>query len=283
MTDLRHHRRAEATGPGWRERFVDGDRASASKSVGRAVSESLSYVEIQDFATAEERGGLLDSAAGVTSRNSAGGKSSHVMFASGANGNCDRYSVETLLDDRAKATSAALLDRLLGFLDGGEGEGGGGGPQMVGGGPEMCALAKEVFVGTGTEDRRNLREREVVWYGEPDEAGMIHPEPKVNVYSEGGYFNQRADGMELTLLVVLTDRFEGGGTAFYKDLDLAHGDLPPEAAAAGMSNGDHNLPPEVVAKPQAGTAMIWGATLQHMALPVTKGTRSVYVGSFNLK
>lgn len=29
--------------------------------------------------------------------------------------------------------------------------------------------------------------------------------------------------------------------------------------------------------------MIWGGSLQHSALPVTKGTRAVYVGSFDLK
>ena len=51
---------------------------------------------------------------------------------------------------------------------------------------------------------------------------------------------------------------------------------------AGMSNESHSMRPVIVAKPPAGTAMIWGATLQQ-ALPVTKGTRAVYVGSFDLK
>jgi len=93
--------------------------------------------------------------------------------------------------------------------------------------------------------------------------------------------------MDLTLLVVLTDptEFDGGGTAFYRDLDLSHDDLRGLLETADddhMSNASHSLEPEVVARPGAGTAMIWGGALQHRALPVTRGTRAVYVGSFNL-
>lgn len=198
------------------------------------------------------------------------------MFASDANNNCNRYSVETLLNEGAKFASSALLNRLLRFLDGSQGDDCGSNPEFLchGGGEKMSNLAQEVF-GTNSD----LRSMDVAWYGEPDETGKLHPEPKVNVYSEGGYFTQHGDGMELTLLVVLTDEFEGGGTAFYRNLDLTHDDLD----VTDMSNESHTMQPEIVAKPPAGTAMIWGATLQHMALPVTKGTRSVYVGSFDLK
>lgn len=312
--------RKEASGPGWREHFVDAARAAGAASVGAAVAQSVSYVTIANFASAEERRALMDSAADAKSRsacgrptcsrdgdattdtsagcttrptsssNSASG-SHHVLFASGTNNNCDRYSVETLLDDGARAASAALLRRLLSFLDGSDGRGGDPGdhPDFVpgGGGERMSVLAKAVF-GTSSElDARlglGLRDREVVWYDEPDEAGKLHPEPKVNVYSEGGYFAQHGDGMDLTLLVVLTDsnEFEGGGTAFYRDLDLVHEDLEGDDDLASMSNASHSLDPESIARPDAGTAMIWGGTLQHMALPVTKGTRAVYVGSFNL-
>ena len=133
----------------------------------------------------------------------------------------------------------------------------------LGGGEKMSILAKEVF-GYNTD----LRSMEAVWYEEPDENGQLHPEPKVNVYSEGGYFNQHEDGMNLTILVILTDEFEGGGTAFFRDLDLSHDDLD----VADMTNDSHSLSPEAVALHPAGTAMIWGGTLQHMAIPVTKGT-----------
>lgn len=266
--------REEASGPGWQEHFVDVRRASNTASVGLAVSQSFSYITISHFVSMEERRALIDSAADVK-EGSGPSNSSHIMFASGTNTNCDRYSVKTLLDRRAKTASSALLNRLLGFLDGSGGDPGDD-PKFLsgGGGEKMSVLAQEVF-GSSSE----LRGMDAVWYDEPDETGKLHPEPKVNVYSEGGYFTQHGDGMELTILVVLTDEFEGGGTAFFRDLDLSHDDLE----VANMSNISHSLQPESIARPPAGTAMIWGGTLQHMALPVTKGTRTVYVGSFDLK
>ena len=336
----RHRHRREASGPGWQEHFVDAARASASDSVGAAVAASMSYVTISHFASEEERRALMDSAARVQSSRGGGdgdgdgeAGSHHILFASGANANCDRYSVETLLDGEARAASAALLRRLLRFLDYGRcscrrGEGGhppgddpgDDPPDFVpdGGGERMSVLAEAVFGSTcsssaaaaaaaaaassGTSSETELLEaglglglgdREVAWYDEPDEAGNLHPEPKVNVYTEGGSFAQHGDGMDLTLLVVLTDPgdFEGGGTAFYRDLDLSHEDLqhvlePTKDdhfhSGMSMSNASHSLDPESVARPEAGTAMIWGGALQHRALPVTGGTRAVYVGSFNL-
>eukprot|EP00563_Minutocellus_polymorphus_P002406 CAMPEP_0181034940 /NCGR_PEP_ID=MMETSP1070-20121207/8066_1 /TAXON_ID=265543 /ORGANISM="Minutocellus polymorphus, Strain NH13" /LENGTH=292 /DNA_ID=CAMNT_0023112483 /DNA_START=117 /DNA_END=995 /DNA_ORIENTATION=+ len=281
--------RKESSGPGWQEHFVDAKRASNTASVGLAVSQSLSYVTISHFASMEERRALMDSAADVKGGSSssseeassadAASDSNHILFASGANNNCDRYSVETLLNRGAKAASCAILNRLLGYLDGSGGDPVTDDPEFLsqGGGERMSDLAKEVF---GVASSSGLKDMEVLWYDEPDEAGKLHPEPKVNVYSEGGYFTQHGDGMDLTILVVLADEFEGGGTAFYRDLDLSHDDIEE---VANMSNVSHSLEPESVARPRAGTAMIWGGTLQHMALPVTKGTRAVFVGSFDLK
>ena len=271
--------RQEASGPGWQEHFVDVRRASNTASVGLAVSQSLSYVAIDHFASVEERCSLLDAAAEVSAEATVDGSgSNHILFASGANNNCDRYSVETLLNSGAKSASSALLNRLLGFLDGSGGDPGIDDPEYLsqGGGERMSDLAEEVFGVTNSSDLKNMK---VLWYDEPDEGGKLHPEPKVNIYSEGGYFTQHGDGMELTILVVLTDEFEGGGTAFYRDLDRSHDDIE----VANMSNASHSLEPESVARPRAGTAMIWGGALQHMALPVTEGTRAVYVGSFDLK
>ena len=277
-------RRGEASGLGWKEHFVDSRRASTTISVGQALSKSYSYVTIANFATLDERSALIESACAVQcSAKKAGDDektgsetgSNHILFASESNFNCNRYSVETLLDDGARATSSAFLGRLCGFLE----EGNCSNRGFVGsrGGEEMSDLARHVF-GTSSD----LDKMKAVWYAEPDEHGKLHPEPKVNLYSEGGYFKQHGDGMALTLLVVLSDEFEGGGTAFYRDLDLSHQDLKGREEEK-MSNDDHNMDPESIAKPPAGTAIIWGATLQHMALPVTKGKRAVYVGSFDLK
>ena len=277
--------RVEASGPGWHEHFVDTKRAATTATMGLAVSLSLSYVVISNFATIEERCALIDSAAdkkeeddaASTMDSSGGSGSNHILFASSANTNCDRYSVKTLLNQAAKTASSALLDRLLGFLDGSSGDNitADHDPDFIplGGGSNMSTLAMEVF-GSCTD----LRSMDAVWYDEPDENGQLHPEPKVNVYSEGGYFNQHEDGMEMTILVVLSDEFEGGGTAFYRNLDLSHSDLD----LRNQTNASHSFPAESIALPPAGSAMIWGGTLQHMALPVTKGTRAIYVGSFDL-
>ena len=47
----------------------------------------------------------------------------------------------------------------------------------------MSNLAEEAF-GISSD----LGGMEAVWYGKPDKTGQLHPEPKVNVYSEGGHF-----------------------------------------------------------------------------------------------
>ena len=119
--------RVEASGPGWHEHFVDTKRAATTATMGLAVSLSLSYVVISNFATIEERCALIDSAADKKEEDDAAstmdsGGSNHILFASSANTNCNRYSVKTLLNQAAKTASFALLDRLLGFLDGSSGD-----------------------------------------------------------------------------------------------------------------------------------------------------------------
>ena len=113
--------RVEASGPGWNEHFVDTKRASITASVGSAVSQSLSYVTISNFASVEERNALVASADEMKKEDEAsvgGGGSNHILFASSANTNCDRYSVKTLLNEGANMASSSILNRLLGFLDG---------------------------------------------------------------------------------------------------------------------------------------------------------------------
>ena len=263
-------RRKEAFGQGWQEHFVDVERASKSLSVGSAVSQSLSYVTLSNFATLGERSVLQASAMEIKDRSMKDGDNyvnTHVLGATAAaHHNCTRYSVEGLLDAHSKDVSAAFLHRLLGFL---EGDGCWGGHGKI---EEMSHLAELLF-----GSRSDLKNLKVTWYSEPDEQGRLHPEPKVNIYGDGGYFKSHEDGMNLTLLVVLDDSFEGGGTAFYREEE---DDL--DAYAEEKKNND-TIVPDSVATPCAGTGIIWGATLKHMALPITKGTRSVYVGSFDLE
>lgn len=170
-----------------------------SANVGVAVAESLSYVTIPYFSSLDERLALQSSALALQREEAAADEdknstnnntaSNHVMGASQVNFNCSRYSVERLLDGPAKAVSSALLDRLLRFIQ------------------DDADLAR-IFA--SHKFKSPLPELQATWYAEPDENGVLHPEPKVNVYQQGGYFKQHTDGMQLTLLVVLNDAFEGG-------------------------------------------------------------------------
>ena len=241
-------RRTEASGKLWQEHFVDVKRASATPSVGSAVSKSLSYVVIPDFATLEERHALLDSALHFQLEE----KKKTIAPTPGVI--CSRCSVKTSLNQLANNTSDVLYERLIHFL---EGEGSNQNED------EITDIAQHVF-----GRMSNLGEMTTNWYDEPDRQGNSCPEPKVNIYNQGGAFYQHGDGMHMTLLVVLEDQFEGGGTAFYE--------------SAEDKEEQFSIQPSCIEKPPAGTAMIWSSDLLHMALPVTKGMRSVFVGSFDL-
>lgn len=179
------------------------------------------------------------------------------MAASRVNFNCTRYSVETLLDRPARDASAAFLTRLLHLMETDD---------------ALCRIVTHGGDGLRRQDATNAPSRlRATWYTEPDGDGVMHPEPKVNIYQQGGFFKQHTDGMQLTLLVVLNDGYEGGGTAFFPDDD----DEEEEERAT-------DRPATHFARPPAGTAIVWGRDLLHMALPVTKGMRAVYVGSFDL-
>lgn len=246
----------------WQEHFVNITKASLTENVGSAVAESLSYVTIPNFGTLEERVTLQESA--LRQQNLCEDKEGqqgqdcchHVMGASQVNFNCTRFSVERLLDAPAKAASAKFLNRLLNIIE------------------EDIHLS-QIFA--GMKFSSPLSELTATWYAEPDDRGVLHPEPKVNIYQEGGYFKKHVDGMQLTLLVVLNDAFEGGGTAFYT---ARESDVEGNKEENDFYNGDD--PYDSWTSPPAGTAIVWGPDLLHMALPVAKGMRAVYVGSFDL-
>lgn len=119
-------------------------------------------------------------------------------------------------------------------------------------------LERDLF---GLFNTKRLAEQDYTWYMEPDENGVMEAEPKVNLYTKGGLFCKHVDGMQLTIFVMLNDSYSGSGTAFYQGEEDAH--------------------PSVV-RPDVGTAMIWGGSLLHSALPTTGGMRAVFVGSFAL-
>lgn len=239
--------RLEASGVGWQEKFVNKNQAGLSDDVASAVTDSLSYVTIPNFGTTFELCALQESALQVAGD---GYDQPHILAASDVNVNCTRYSVQSVLDDPAKAAHNTLLTRLLDFL-------------------EQDEELYKIFARSNLSDTSHNTAH---WYSEPDEHGNECPEPKVNIYGKGGYFKEHTDGMQLTLLVVLNDSYTGGGTGFFSE----------EAAERLWGEGRRSDGPDCVARPPAGTAMIWGGSLWHMALPVTTGMRAVYVGSFDL-
>ena len=96
-----------------------------------------------------------------------------------------------------------------------------------------------------------------------------HGEPAVNVYRQGGQFQPHEDLQSLTVLVPLSDpgAYGGGGTAFWSE----------EARGAAREAG----PPSLMLRPAAGTALLFVGSVTHAGLPVTSGTRHVYVASFS--
>jgi len=95
-------------------------------------------------------------------------------------------------------------------------------------------------------------------------------EPAVNVYhAPHAFIGMHTDSEHLTILISLSDPetdFEGGGTAFWKEL------YPQE--------GRHN--PSFVLKPkQPGTAILFGGTVKHSGLHTTSGERVMFVSSFS--
>lgn len=280
--DSSYSRRNEASGQGWQEHFVDQLAASKTHSVGEAVTQCVSYLTLTNFATVDEMK-ILHQAAMDIKTQSCGSKSTsttsssqdsnnddgtHVMGATnaGAHYNCTRYSIETLLNSNAKSISAVFLSRLLRFLDGTghweEEETNNSGQPIE---EIMLELGRMVF------GHADWKDSTVKWYAEPDDTGTLHPEPKVNIYDIGGYFRIHEDGMDLTLLVVLNDSFEGGGTAFYCHHDDDHDDGESEMKI-----------PDRIEVAKSGTAIIWGGFMKHMGLPITSGQRTIFVGSFDL-
>ena len=89
-------------------------------------------------------------------------------------------------------------------------------------------------------------------------------EPAVNVYWTGGAFKQHEDKQALTVLVPLSDGYEGGGTGFWTREQTG---VPHE--------------PTFVLRPSTGTALVWGGQVKHAGMPVISGERWVFVASFS--
>lgn len=93
-----------------------------------------------------------------------------------------------------------------------------------------------------------------------------------SVYQGNGYFGAHKDHLALTVLIPLTSAkndFEGGGTGYW----------------SGNRDTDENpqSPPDLILKPEAGSALVFGGDVTHAGLPIESGYRSVFVCSFSTK
>jgi hypothetical protein len=91
-------------------------------------------------------------------------------------------------------------------------------------------------------------------------------EPAINRYAAGGDFEAHRDKLALTLNVLLSESFDGGGTIFWNEV--------PAAAAAKES--------KIVLLPRAGVGVVFNGTVLHAGRVVTSGLRHLLVASFSV-
>ena len=110
-------------------------------------------------------------------------------------------------------------------------------------------------------------------------------EPAVNIYTTGGEFAPHTDKQSVTLLVPLSaaDAFKGGGTAFWPESHLGRKKGADDDIAYDENCRSNWLPHTHKLSPPAGTAIIFGGDVTHAGLPVTSGTRHLFVMSFTLR
>jgi hypothetical protein len=90
-------------------------------------------------------------------------------------------------------------------------------------------------------------------------------EPSVNRYVSGGTFESHEDGYPLTVIVLLSNNFQGGGTIFW-----------PEDSV------EHLIEDGILVQPPVGTAMLFNGDITHAGAKVISGTRHLYVASFGI-
>jgi len=166
-----------------------------------------------------------------------------------------RVRVPVASSSAALRIHSRLVKRLLSFIE-----------------SEMPALALSLF-GQDTE----LASMNVSY-----SAG----EPAVNIYKSGGEFKPHTDNEHLSLLIPLDapGAFGGGGTAFWRAATHIKPDVPDDTLQTPEQNERNRwTPPDHCLKPALGTALLFGGAVLHAGLPVTWGTRHLFVMSFTLR
>ena len=95
-------------------------------------------------------------------------------------------------------------------------------------------------------------------------------EPAINRYATAGYFEPHRDKLALTLNILLSDQFEGGGTQFWEEM------------SNGKGRDDEYVNPSLCVLPSVGTGVIFNGTVKHAGRKVLNGRRHLLVASFSV-
>ena len=93
-------------------------------------------------------------------------------------------------------------------------------------------------------------------------------EPAINRYTNGGVFPPHRDALALTVNVLLSDSFDGGGTEFWEE---RNGGSSEEAKE-----------PTLTVLPKVGVGVVFNGTVKHAGRAVTGGVRHLLVASFSV-
>ena len=123
-------------------------------------------------------------------------------------------------------------------------------------------------------------------------------EPTINRYNKGGKFPPHRDALSLTISIVLSDDFTGGGTSFWEEFDglpiTANITKSNDNVKYGNDDGGNSIIPEhavnrkesikpsICVLPKIGVGCIFNGTVKHAGRAVTEGVRHLLVASFSI-
>ena len=233
----------------WSEVFVSADKASCTGNAQEALVQGFSIILLHDVADAAEIDALHSAASGwARCRRAEMGESAHRHDRDHIDAHPEslKTPIASVLDMDGVTRCDVLLVRTLARV------------QQI-----APSLLQTLFGTNCLSDETVVRNRKL---------NFTPNEPAISVYTAGGYFRPHIDGEKLTVLVPLSSghAFSGGGTAFWSI-----------AAAREIERTGADLPPTLVVKPPAGTAMLWAGDVVHAGQSVSSGERIVLVASFS--
>jgi len=105
-------------------------------------------------------------------------------------------------------------------------------------------------------------------------------EPTINRYTKGGFFKPHRDALSFTINILLSDKFTGGGTTFWEEMD---GDLvcAPDRKESSVNPAEAKEPTLCVL-PKVGVGVVFNGTVKHAGRAVEEGVRHLLVASFSV-